>query len=99
MYSEIILCLVLFIFPVLGNDFNLPSPAEVSFLALDNPVSGATECINVTIDDDDNYEGDHMFMVAFGSLSLSSTLATTTGQNAAVTIQDNGIYLCIITSR
>ena len=99
MYSEKILCLVLFLFPVLGNDFNLPSPAEVSFLALDNPVSGATECINVIIDDDDNYEGEHMFMVAFGSLSVSSTLATTTGPNAAVTIQDNGINLCIIISR
>ena len=78
--------------PGLGDDFTLPSPAEVSFLALDNPVSGATECINVIIDDDDNYEGDLMFMVAFGSLSVSSTLATTTGPNASVTIQDNGSY-------
>ena len=85
-----------YLYPVLGSDFNLPSPAEVSFVALDNPVSGATECINVIIDDDDNYEGDHMFMVVFDSLSVSSTLATTTGPNAAVTIQDNGINLCII---
>ena len=79
-----------FFYTALGSDFTLPSPAEVSFLALDNPVSGATECINVIIDDDDNYEGDHMFMVTFGSLSVSSPIATTIGPNAAVTIQDNG---------
>ena len=77
------------LYPVIGSDFTLPSPAEVSFLTLDNPVSGATECINVIIDDDDNYEGDHMFVVAFGLLSVSSTLATTTGPDAVITIQDN----------
>ena len=81
------------LYPVIGSDFTLPSPAEVPFLTLDNPVPGATECINVIIDDDDNYEGDHMFMVAFGSLCVSSTLATTTGPNAVVTIQDGGIYM------
>ena len=77
------------LYPVIGSDFTLPSPAEVSFLTLDNPVSGATECINVIIDDDDNYEGDDMFVVAFGLLSVSSTLATTTGPDAVITIHDN----------
>ena len=80
----------------LGTDFSLPTPAQVTFLDANNPASGSVQCLPVTIIDDDDYEGDHSFMVAFGALSVSPTLATTTGPSAQVTIQDNdGIHIII----
>ena len=73
----------------LGTDFLMPggtNPAVVTFLASPSVINGHTECVNISIVDDADYEGDQQFSVGFyevtGPVSASGTVS--------VTIIDNG---------
>ena len=73
----------------LGTDFLMPggtNPAVVTFLASSGVINGHTECVNISIVDDADYEGDQQFSVGFyevtGPVSASG--------NVSVTIIDNG---------
>ena len=70
-----------------GDDFMLPAVTTVTFLVVDSPSTGQDICIDVTIVDDTNFEGDHMFTMMFDTLSPP---ATSTGSPATITIGDNG---------
>ena len=63
----------------------------------DNPATGGLRFITVIIIDDDDYEGEHTFMMMF----TASSPAITMGGSASITIQDNdgitsNVYIYII---
>ena len=55
--------------------------------------NGHTECISIDIIDDDDFEGAHSFEVVLSSITPS--VASGTGDVAAVVIQDNNGNLYI----
>ena len=71
---------------VSGGDYLLPTPAAVTFLASHMPNTGSSECIEVTIVDDNDYEGIHSFTMDIEPLSPP---ATTDGGNSFIFIYDN----------
>ena len=63
----------------------------------DNPATGDLRFITVRIIDDDDYEGDHTFMM----MITTSSPEITVGGSASITIQDNdgitsNVYIDII---
>ena len=66
-----------------GNDYILPDPATVTFLASDVLSS---QCINVTIVDDMDYEGNQSFSIGIDSVTFP---AIAVGDEVFVTILDN----------
>ena len=68
---------------VVGQDFNPPN-ATVTFSSGQSPTS---QCINVNIISDDNFEGDHNFQVEL--TSISPAVAMGTGATATIIIQDD----------
>ena len=69
-----------------GEDYLLSTPASVTFLASDMPSSGSTECIVLTIVNDNNYEGIHSFTLDIEPLSPP---ATTDGRSSVIRIFDD----------
>jgi len=80
-------CFCSFCCPVVGTDFGAPS------LDFNIPVgTDTTACIDVTIVDDSNLEGDHAFTVNLGEM-ITPTLTGGTGgfgtpMSTTITIQD-----------
>jgi len=79
---------------VAGQDFNAPSPPEVTFSSGD--VTGSTACATYVIIDDDNLEFDHEFTV-----SLSTVTPTGPVFNSSTTIvtitDDEGMHTVMLT--
>lgn len=75
-----------FFFTEPGVDFNLPFPSQVEFPALTSGTS--SQCMEVAIVDDEDYEGEHTFVLSFLPDTMLpvniSTVAT------VITIIDNG---------
>ena len=57
----------------------------MEYLVSEDPATGDLRFITVRIIDDDNYEGEHTFMMMF----TASSPAITMGGSASITIQDN----------
>ena len=77
---------MIFYFPEPGVDFILPTPSSVEFPASAN--GSNTQCIEVAIVDDLDYEGDQMFNTSF---LLETTLPVIISNRITeVTIIDNG---------
>ena len=82
-------------FTVLGEDFSVPSVFEVTFAASHPaPINGTTECVAITITDDDVLEGnDQDFTVNISSVQYpsgpSDNLGCTTDCTASVTLMDD----------
>ncbi len=75
---------------MLGEDYEASDPLTTTFLTAGSNVS----CVNITIVDDDAFEGNHTFMVNVDSVTLLSgeaedLLMPGSVSSAAVTIQDN----------
>ena len=81
---------------MLGQDFNEPSPLQVTFSSGD--MTGDTSCATFGIINDNNLEFDHEFTVSLSTVtptgpSISATLSSTT-----VTISDDeGIHAVMLT--
>ncbi len=74
----------------LGEDYEASDPLTATFLA----AGGNVSCVDITILDDDAFEGNHTFMVRVDSVTLLSgiteeLLRPGSASPAAVTIQDN----------
>ena len=67
----------------IGVDIELPVPTEVVFQSV-----GDTACIELTLIDDEDYEGEQTFTMVFGHLSVSPSLAITSG-SYAIFVHDN----------
>ena len=80
---------VLFIAPDEGDDYTVMSDSTTFGSGATN---GDTACISIDIVDDDDFEGDHDFLVQI--LSISPSIASGGGSLATVTIQDNNGKLC-----
>ena len=92
--QKMIFYLFMYIFSyllVVGQDFNPPS-ATVTFPSGQSPPS---QCININILSDENFEGDHNFLVEL--MSISPPEIATTGASVTVTIQDDDSK-CLISS-
>ncbi len=75
---------------MLGEDYEAFDTLTTTFLAAGSNVS----CVNITIMDDDAFEGNHTFMVNVDSVTLQSgeaedLLMLGSASSATVTIQDN----------
>ena len=54
-----------------------------------NTSNGDSQCIEVTVTDDDIFEGDQQFTVTIDSVSPSSVASIDSPSSLTVTIQDN----------
>ena len=81
--------IILACFPVNGTDFN----STATFFNFEvGAVSQA--CIDVTINDDDDLEGDHTFTVKLGVTSTPGLAGTGSPTSTTITIQDpEGMFL------
>ncbi len=75
---------------MLGGDYEASDPLTTAFLA----AGGNVSCVNITIVDDDAFEGNHTFMVRVDSVTLLSgvtedLLMPGSASSATITIQDN----------
>lgn len=71
-------------------DFSLtPSPLTVTFPV--NSADGATQCVDISITDDNALESDHDFEVSLANPSMGSVIAAQS--TATATIIDNGTPL------
>ncbi len=75
---------------MLGEDYEASDPLTTTFLA----TGGNVSCVNITIVDDNSFEGNHIFMVNVDSVTLLSgeaedQLMPGSASSATVTIQDN----------
>jgi len=76
-----------FILSVAGQDFNAPSPPEVTF-----PSGGAvgdTACATYGIIDDDNLEFDHEFTVSLSTVTPTGPVLSVSSSTTIVTITDD----------
>ena len=79
-----------------GDDYVLPLNTTAEYLVSENPTTGDLRFITVRIIDDDNYEGDHTFMMM---IKTSSPAVTMVGGSATIIIQDdNGRCIIIYTT-
>ena len=74
-------------FSVAGQDFNAPSPPEVTFSSGD--VTGSTACATFVIIDDDNLEFDHEFTVSLSGVTPAGPVLSVTSSTTIVTITDD----------
>ena len=72
---------------VQGVDFSVPDLTEFDVFFASGSVNGDTDCINISILDDDALEGDHSFTVSLNPPAAPVTL--TTPSSSPVTIADN----------
>ncbi len=75
---------------MLVEDYDASDPLTTTFLAAGSNVA----CVNITIVDDDAFEGSHTFMVNVDSVTLpfgeaEDLLMPGSASSATVTIQDN----------
>ena len=74
-------------FSVAGQDFNAPSPPEVTFSSGD--VTGSTACATFVIIDDDNLEFDHEFTVSLSTVTPTGPVLSVPSSTTVVTITDD----------
>ena len=79
--------LLLFFLTVEGDDFTVSDPTDMDVFFAAGSVNGNTDCINITILDDDALEGDHSFTVSLNPPDLPVKLSTPS--SSPVTITDN----------
>ena len=87
---------VVIIFSVTGDDFEPPDDTMFQFLMSQSPSTGDTRCVAVTINEDMNYEADHVFTMTMGMLASPATVFSDT---INITIIDNNgkgvsVYMC-----
>ena len=85
----------LFIILVVGLDYNIPIPSNISFS--EDSISGTVECITYIIIDDDTVEGEHTFDVSLEN--PTNGLEIGNQAESTVVIVDDGkskISLCYI---
>ena len=70
-----------------GVDFNVTDLTQLNVSFASGSMNGDTDCINITILDDDALEGDHSFTVSLNPPALPVKL--TTPFSSPVTIFDN----------
>ena len=79
-----------------GDDYILPLNTTAEYLVSENPTTGDLRFITVRIIDDDNYEGEHTFMMM---ITVSSPAATIVRGSTTIIIQDdNGRCIIIYTT-
>ena len=76
-----------FILSVAGQDFNAPSPPEVTFFSGD--AQGDTACAPYGIIDDDNLEFDHDFTVNLSTVTPTGPVLPVPSSTTVVTITDD----------
>jgi len=85
-----------FILSVAGQDFNAPSPPEVTFFS--GNVTGDTACATYTIIDDNNLEFDHEFTVNLSTVTPSGPGIVMGSSTTTVTINDDeGMHTVMLT--
>ena len=85
-----------FILSVAGDDFNEPSPPEVTFSSGDVP--GSTACDTYVIIDDDNLEFDHEFTVSLSTVTPTGPVLSVPSSTTIVTITDDeGMHTVMLT--
>ena len=78
----------MFIFPAVeGVDFSVTDPTQLNVSFEAGSVNGDTDCINITILDDDALEGNHSFTVSLNPPAAPVKL--TTPFSSPITIFDN----------
>ena len=85
-HKMIKLNIFLFIISVLGSDYTMSIPSNVSFS--EDSISGAVECFTYGIIDDDAVEGEHMFTVSLEN--PTNGLEIGNQSESTVVIVDNG---------
>ena len=70
-----------------GEDFSVTDPTQLNVFFPSGSTNGNTDCINISIIDDDALEGDHSFTVSLNPPAAPVTL--TTPSSSPVTITDN----------
>jgi len=83
-------------FSVAGQDFNAPSPPEVTFTSGDSV--GAIDCATFVIIDDDNLEFDHEFTVSLSTITPTGPGIVMGSATTIVTINDDeGMHTVMLT--
>ena len=77
----------IFFLSVLGEDFMI-SGNSLTF-GSGNASNGDLQCIEVTVTDDDIFEGDQQFTATIDSVSPSSVASIGSPNSLTVTIEDN----------
>ena len=78
-------------FSVAGQDFNAPSPPEVTFSSGD--VTGSTACATFVIIDDDNLEFDHEFTVSLSTVTPTGPVVSVPSSTVVTITDDEGIHI------
>ena len=85
-----------FILSVAGQDFNAPSPPEVTFSSGD--IQGDTACATFGIINDDNLEFDHEFTVSLSTVTPTGPVLSVPSSTTIVTITDDeGMHTVMLT--
>ena len=71
----------------LGSDFTIPDPAEMNVMFTTGSMNGDTDCLTISIIDDDALEGGQSFSISLNPPAPPVTL--TTPSSSPLTITDN----------
>ena len=74
---------------VLGQDFTVPSPLEVTFSSGD--MMGSTSCATIGIENDDNLESDHEFTVSLAMVTPTGPMISMPTSTTVSISDDEGI--------
>ena len=83
------------ILSVLGADYTVPSPQEVTFSS--GGSFGTTACATYGIIDDDNLEFDHAFTVSVDSVTPSGTTIVAPSSTTVTIIDNEGMHCTMVT--
>ena len=72
---------------VLGQDFTVPSPLEVTFSSGD--MMGSTSCATIGIENDENLEFDHEFTVSIAMVTPTGPMISMPSSSTTVSISDD----------
>ena len=79
-----------YVVAVLGQDFSVPSPSEVTFSSGDVAVS--TSCATFEIVNDDNLEFDHEFTVSIDMITPTGPMISMPNSTTVSISDDEGIH-------
>ena len=74
---------------MLGEDFTEPSPLEVTFSSGD--IMGSTSCATFGIENDDNLEFDHEFVVTLAMVTPTGPMISMSTSTTVSISDDEGI--------
>jgi len=80
-----------FILSVAGQDFNAPSPPEVTFPSGD--AVGDTVCATFGIINDDNLEFDHEFTVSLSAVTPTGPVVSVPSSTVVTITDDEGTHI------